>query len=76
MATDTADVIDIALEKMTVEQKLALLEKIWASILPLLPKSSESMKELLDKRSERIKSGEAKVSDWEDAKERLLARSA
>jgi putative addiction module component (TIGR02574 family) len=71
MATETADVIDLALEKMTVEQKLALLEKIWASILPPLPKSSESIKELLDRRIERIKSGEAKVSDWEEAKKRL-----
>ena len=71
MVTETADVIDLALEKMTVEQKLALLEKIRASILPPLPKSSEGIKELLDRRIERIKSGEAKVSDWEEAKKRL-----
>ena len=71
MATETADAIELAIEKLTVDQKLALVEKIWASILPPLPKSSESIKELLDQRMERIKSGEAKVSDWEEAKKRL-----
>lgn len=71
MATETADAIELAIEKLTVDQKLALVEKIWASILPPLPKCSESIKELLDQRMERIKSGEAKVSDWEEAKKRL-----
>lgn len=71
MATDTAEALEIAIEKLTVEQKLALVEKIWASILPPLPKNSESLKELLDKRSARIKSGAAQVADWEEAKKRL-----
>lgn len=71
MAIETADAIELAIEKLTVEQKLALVEKIWASILPPPKNNDESIKELLDKRVERIRSGEAKVSDWEEAKKRL-----
>lgn len=74
MATVTADAIEIAIEKLTVEQKLALVEKIWASIpenaLPC--ESPEWHGALLAERRARIERGETKFSNWEDVKKRMM----
>lgn len=65
--------INIPLKSMTMAEKLEALEAIWADLCqtPTDVQSPEWHKEILDQRRQRLASGEARVSDWSVAKQRL-----
>ena len=71
---DTATLLP--LDKMTVEQKLRVMEEIWADLrkdeanIPV----PEWHKELLAEREKLIAEGKAKFTDWEIVKRRLTKR--
>jgi hypothetical protein len=71
---DTATLLP--LDKMTVEQKLRVMEEIWAD----LRKNEDNIpvpdwhKELLADREKKITEGKAKFTDWETVKRRLTER--
>jgi hypothetical protein len=63
----------LQIEKMTLEEKLERMEKLWNQLcrneadVPV----PEWHKEILDERERMIAEGKAKFSAWEDAKKRL-----
>jgi hypothetical protein len=62
--------LDLPLDQMSVEEKLQVMEAIWAD-LSRDPESLESPswhKEALEETKRRVESGEAVFSDWEKAK--------
>jgi putative addiction module component (TIGR02574 family) len=63
---------DLPLDSMTTIEKLKILESVWDSLreAPDLP-TPEWHRELLAERKQRLKSGKATISTWEDAKKRL-----
>jgi len=65
--------IELPLDKMSVAEKLATMEIIWARLCsqPVDLSSPSWHKKILDERTRRLDSGEAKVSDWSEAKKRL-----
>ena len=62
--------VTLPLNEMTVTEKLELMETLWAD----LSRNAESLespewhRDVLEEREKRINSGEAKFSDWEQAK--------
>ncbi len=66
--------IDISLETMTVPEKVQLLERVWADLCkqPGDVRSPEWHREILEERRRRLEDGAATVSDWAEAKQRLL----
>lgn len=68
----------LPLEQMTVNEKLQVMEEIWADLccdqkqIPVF----EWHKDILDKREKRIKEGKAAFIDWETAKKRIAERIA
>lgn len=68
--------IDLPLEHMSVGEKLATMEAIWASLCsnPVDVNSPAWHEKVLADRANRLKSGEASVSDWGEAKRRLQDR--
>lgn len=71
---DTATLLP--LDKMTLAQKLQVMEEIWAD----LRKNEDNIpvpewhKELLAEREQKIAAGQAKFTDWETVKRRLAER--
>lgn len=65
--------IELPLETMSVAEKLAAMETIWASLCsrPIDVTSPAWHEKVLAARDSRLKSGEATVSDWSEAKKRL-----
>ena len=65
--------IDLPLESMSVAEKLHILESVWASLChkPADVASPEWHAKTLAERTRRLPSGEATVSNWNDAKQRL-----
>lgn len=65
--------IELPLERMSVGEKLATMEAIWASLCckPLDLNSPAWHERVLADRTNRLESGEATVSDWSEAKKRL-----
>lgn len=65
--------MQLALDTMTVPEKLAVLEQVWASLrtLPEELPVPEWHETVLRERTDRLRDGEATLSDWEDAKKRL-----
>jgi len=65
--------IDLPLDKMSVAEKLATMEAIWASLCnrPADVQSPEWHEKVLAERTRRLESGEATVSRWDEAKQRL-----
>lgn len=65
--------IDLPLEQMSVAEKLHVLETVWASLCqkPADVASPEWHAKVLAERARRLESGEATVSTWSDAKQRL-----
>lgn len=59
---------------MTVAEKLRVMEIVWASLCakPADVASPEWHAKVLAERARRLESGEATVSTWADAKQRLL----
>ncbi len=67
--------MEIVLEKMTIEEKLRLMDKIWNMLLPeeeTLP-SPEWHREVLEKREYDFREGREKVYDWQYAKKHILS---
>ncbi|MBI1367794.1 MAG: hypothetical protein GC162_03980 [Planctomycetes bacterium] len=62
-----------ALHHMSVEQKLDLMEALWADLSrdPATVDSPEWHAGVLRERQSQIDRGDAKLSDWEDARRRL-----
>lgn len=61
------------IKQMSTEEKLHLVDVIWQE-LSLDEKQIEvpwQHKQMLDKRSEMVKEGEALFLDWEDAKKQI-----
>lgn len=67
------EIVDIPLSKLSFAQKLNLMEKIWDD----LTKDENELEspdwhiEVLNDRENTIKEGQAKFSDWTEAKERI-----
>ena len=67
----------VALDKLTVAEKLGVMEAIWDDLCrdeSRVP-SPAWHGEVLAGREARISSGEAKFSDWEQAKKRIRRRA-
>lgn len=66
--------ITLPLDKMTVAEKLEVMEALWND----LSQNSEDVsspewhEDVLMKREQAIKNGEEKFSDWEIAKDKIL----
>jgi len=65
--------IDITLSELSFDQKLNLMESIWDDITKdeIKFKSPVWHKDILEDREQALASGKVKVSDWEEAKERI-----
>jgi hypothetical protein len=62
--------VNLPLSEMSVEEKLQLLEAVWAD-LSREPDEIESPswhKDVLEETERRVQSGEATFSDWQNAK--------
>ena len=65
--------MNIPVNEMSVSEKLRAISVIWDSLSEdpdSIPAPSWQQKEL-EKRAQRLDSGEATVSDWDDAKKRF-----
>ncbi|MCA9249205.1 MAG: addiction module protein [Planctomycetales bacterium] len=64
---------ELPLDQMSVAEKVAAMEAIWASLCnrPVDVTSPAWHDKILSERSKRIESGEATLTDWSEAKERL-----
>ena len=68
--------IELEIEKMTLEEKLRAMEALWAD----LSRNEQDIQsppwheQLLKEREERVKSGQEKFENWEDAKRELRDR--
>lgn len=67
------DITDIPISKLTFAQKLELMETIWDDITNDESKFESPIwhKEVLLDREEAADSGQAKFSEWKEAKERV-----
>ena len=67
---------DISLDALTVEQKIDLMERIWAD-LSRRPDSVPAPSwhgDLLDRRRKAVLNGEMDFENWDDVKRTLLQR--
>jgi putative addiction module component (TIGR02574 family) len=71
-------VTPLAIEKMSIEEKLQTMEALWDDLcqhqeaLPV----HDWQKEILDQREQMIGRGESRFSDWEDAKKRITKETS
>ncbi len=65
--------MDISLDSLTIEEKVQLLEKVWASLCqtPADLQSPEWHRAILEDRQRRIENGKATLVPWSEAKARL-----
>lgn len=65
--------MNITLDKMSVEEKLKLMEEVWNDLVKKEQElsSPEWHKEILEEREDTLKSGKEILIDWKDAKERI-----
>jgi len=66
--------VDIQLDRMSVAEKVQLLESVWQSLCarPCDVKSPEWHREVLEERRRRLEDGCATISAWPDSKARLM----
>lgn len=66
--------MEITIDKMTVSEKVCLLEKVWDSLCHKSGdvQSPEWHKSVLELRKRRIENGQATISPWSEAKKRLM----
>jgi hypothetical protein len=66
--------VNLQPDNMSVAEKIEAMEVLWESLCrnPADVSSPEWHKDVLIARRARLASGEATVSDWGDAKQRLL----
>ena len=60
--------------KLTVAERLSILEKIWNSIPAKEIRVTSAQKKELDKRLARMKSGKTKFFTWQEVKENLRGK--
>ena len=67
---------DISLDKMTVAEKLALMERLWADLSrqPEDVPSPQWHGDVLAQRMAAVRDGRTDFVDWDDAKRRLRER--
>ncbi|MEX0845706.1 MAG: addiction module protein [Balneolaceae bacterium] len=66
---------NIALDKLTKQEKLQLMEDLWQDISADSDYSPPQWhKNILDERAQAISKGDAKFSDWNKAKEEIRKR--
>jgi Putative addiction module component len=67
--------LELPLNNMTVAEKVQLLEMVWDHLCRESGdvQSPAWHEEVLQERTRRLKSGEATVSSWSDAKARILS---
>ena len=71
-------VTPLALDKMTIEEKLQTMEALWDDLcqheeaLPV----HDWQKEILDERERMIERGDSKFSNWEEAKKRITRETS
>ncbi len=65
--------VDLPLSDYSYEQKLDLLQILWDDLTrnETVLKSPDWHEEILKDRDQAVSSGTVKVSDWEEAKERI-----
>jgi hypothetical protein len=65
--------VDLPLAEYSFEQKLDLFETLWDDLAKndSVFKSPAWHEEILKERDQALKSGETKISDWEEAKKRI-----
>ena len=65
--------MNIPVNEMSVSEKLQAISLIWDSLSddPDSIPAPNWQREELEKRSQRLDSGEAKISDWDDAEKRF-----
>lgn len=65
--------VQLPLSELSFEQKLDLLEQLWKSLLQdeERVKSPDWHEDVLRERESAFKAGRIKLSDWEDAKQRI-----
>jgi hypothetical protein len=65
--------VDISLSNLTFGQKLNLLESIWTDLSKEEQKldSPSWHKDILADREKALANGEVKISDWDEAKDRI-----
>jgi hypothetical protein len=69
--------ISIPLDKMTIEEKLQILERVWED----LARTPEALPvpawhaDVLEARERRIAEGRSKFDDWDNAKNRIRERT-
>jgi putative addiction module component len=68
--------VNLPLDEMSVEDKLRLLEAIWADLsgTPDQLESPAWHQDLLEETARRVQSGEATFSDWQKAKASIRDR--
>ena len=68
--------IALPLSKMTIPDKLRVLEELWDSLLhsPKEVPFPAWHTDVLNAREKRIRSGEARFNDWDEAKQRIRRR--
>ena len=61
------------IRKLPFQEKIALLETVWAEIssLPDELKVPQWHEDLLDQREQALESGTEQILDWEDAKDQI-----
>ena len=64
---------ELPLEQMSVAEKLATMEAIWASLCsrPVDVESPAWHEKVLAERKKRLESNEATVTEWSEAKKRI-----
>ena len=63
--------ITLPLDKMTNEEKLILMEKIWADLDNNTIKSPLWHESILKKRKNTVENGEETILDWDQAKNKI-----
>ena len=70
--------VDLALSKLTLAQKLDLMEAIWDDLAKheKILESPRWHEQVLRDREEALAAGKATVSDWEEAKDRIRGNAS
>jgi putative addiction module component (TIGR02574 family) len=65
--------VDLPLSKLTLAQKLDLMEALWDNLAKheMTLESPQWHEEVLKDREKALAAGKATISDWEEAKERI-----
>jgi putative addiction module component (TIGR02574 family) len=70
--------VELALSKLTLAQKLDLMEAIWDDLAKHEEtfESPEWHEQVLRDRERALAAGKATISDWEEAKERIRGKAS